>query len=439
MRADVGIGVLEGPLSEAAAAAWIPRTCFKNGPPDHLGIEIEQLVMLADDTGPEGWGDHLPEDRYPALLADLDGRDFSGRITVEPGGQLELSSAPAPDLAEAVARTTRDLAVLRAVAASHGARLVSRSTDPARPPRRMLRTPRYDAMADFYERTAGCAVAGPAMMCSSASIQANVEAAVTDTPAGRTPLVTAEERWDLLHTVGPALVAAVANSPRLFGTDTGWHSCRQWIWDRIGPRIPPRPQHRSLGDWWADQVLDAPLMVVPRPGPDWRAPRGLTFRDWLRCGTVAIPDREPPGPDDLQYHLTTVFPPVRPRGHLEVRYLDIPPGDWWPVPVAVLAGLLGDAHGADEAQDICQGTAHQWARAGRQGLTDPQMGHAADHLLRAAAAALDRSPTTRGLAVLVDEYRDRWTSRGRCPADDGAVPAPQDHRPTRSHPNGARP
>lgn len=442
MRSEAGLRVLEGPLSEAAAAAWIPRTCFKNGPPDHLGIEIEQLVSSADDSPAGRPGDHLPEDRYPALLDDLAAREFSGRITVEPGGQLELSSAPAPDLPTAIARTAADLAVLRSTALLHGARLTSLSTDPDRAPRRLLHTPRYEAMAAYYARTAGCAVAGPAMMCSSASIQANVEAAVTVAPSGRTPVASAADRWDLLHTIGPALSAAVANSPRLYGVSTGWRSARQWIWDRIGPGIPPRPTDRDLGDWWAEQVLDAPLMVVQRPGPDWGAPAGLTFRDWMRCGTAAIGDRPPPDLDDLAYHLTTVFPPVRPRGHLEVRYLDVPPGDWWPVPIAVLAALLGDARAADEALDVCCATVHHWARAGRLGLTDPELRTAADRLLAIAATALDHEPGTRSLARLVDDYRTRWTAHGRCPADDTVTAAPpfaEPDRPRASHLNGARP
>lgn len=446
MSTQTKTDVLEGRLSEAAAAAWIPRTCFKNGPPGRLGVEIEQLVGQADETAAGRIGPHLPADRYPALLADLAGLDLAGRVTVEPGGQLELSSDPAAALPIAIATAARDLAAVRAVVAAHGATLVSRSTDDRRPPRQLLRSPRYEAMAAFYRQNAGCAVAGPAMMCSSASLQANVEAACPPAepgaagahPSGPEPVRTAEDRWDLLHTIGPALVAAVANSPALYGTPTGWSSSRQWIWDRIGPPIGPRPADRPVADWWSDQVLDAPVMVVRRPGEDWRAPAGLTFRQWLRDGAAAVPDRDPPTLDDLSYHLTTVFPPVRPRGHLEVRYLDVPPGDWWPVPVAVLAVLLADRVAADRAIDICAEIAHQWARAGRLGLADRRVRAAADGLLAIAASALDRAPAAGPLATLVDDYRTRWTTHGRRPADD-------DHRDPAAHPagdgpaNGARP
>ncbi len=72
-------------------------------------------------------------------------------------------------------------------------------------------------------------------------------------------------------------------------------------------------------------VLDAQVMVLRDPGSHrWTAPSGLTFRDWLR-GAVG----PPPTADDLTYHMSTLFPPVRPRGHLELRVIDAQLGDGW--------------------------------------------------------------------------------------------------------------
>ena len=80
---------------------------------------------------------------------------------------------------------------------------------------------------------------------------------------------------------------------------------------------------------WARYVLDAQVMCVREPGSTrWVAPSGLTFRNWIR-GAAS------PGPtaDDLTYHMTTLFPPVRPQGHLELRVIDAQPGDdGWIVP-----------------------------------------------------------------------------------------------------------
>ena len=64
----------------------------------------------------------------------------------------------------------------------------------------------------------------------------------------------------------------------------------------------------------------------------------MTFADWIAAGAG---DHGPaPTYDDLDYHLTTLFPVVRPRGYLEVRYLDQQPGDGWIAPLALLAALL---------------------------------------------------------------------------------------------------
>src|SRR5207244_3455822 len=79
-------------------------------------------------------------------------------------------------------------------------------------------------------------------------------------------------------------------------------------------------------DAWAAYALDAELMCVREPGSqDWTVPAGVTFRDWLRdggSGTLRAPTAE-----DLDYHLSTLFPPVRPRGHMELRMIDAQPGD----------------------------------------------------------------------------------------------------------------
>ncbi|KOG85757.1 glutamate--cysteine ligase, partial [Streptomyces varsoviensis] len=69
------------------------------------------------------------------------------------------------------------------------------------------------------------------------------------------------------------------------------------------------------------------------------------FRAWARGGWP-----RPPTADDLAYHLTTLFPPVRPRGHLELRMIDAQPGDdGWLVPLAVTAALFDDPVAAETA------------------------------------------------------------------------------------------
>lgn len=79
-------------------------------------------------------------------------------------------------------------------------------------------------------------------------------------------------------------------------------------------------------------------------GP-WEVPENLSFRHWTRRRAPRAPTQ-----DDLDYHVTTLFPPVRPRGHLELRMMDAQPGeDGWTVPLAVTAALFDDPEAAETA------------------------------------------------------------------------------------------
>ena len=97
----------------------------------------------------------------------------------------------------------------------------------------------------------------------------------------------------------------------------------------------------------------------------------------------------PPTEADVDYHLTTLFPPVRPRGFLEIRYLDSVPDDVWPAVVFTLVTLLDDAGAADIATEATESVATAWDRAARIGLGDPRLQAAA---IRCVEAAADRAP-----------------------------------------------
>ncbi len=118
-------------------------------------------------------------------------------------------------------------------------------------------------------------------------------------------------------------------------------------------------------------------MVWP-DGPDGDAlvpEPALRFGDWIEHGHAL----GHPTFDDLEYHLTTLFPPVRPRGWLELRMIDALPDECWPVAVAVATALLDhpDAVAAtDEAVTSLRG---RWAPAARDGLADPATRAAAEH------------------------------------------------------------
>ena len=119
---------------------------------------------------------------------------------------------------------------------------------------------------------------------------------------------------------------------------------------RTGPVQRPDPRPRRLGsapdpvEEWLRYALDARVMMI-RATPDRFVPIDgplgsgqLTFAAWMQRGH----ELGWPTLDDFEYHLTTLFPPVRPRGWLELRMIDALPDPWWRVAAAVTTALLED-------------------------------------------------------------------------------------------------
>jgi glutamate--cysteine ligase len=187
-----------------------------------------------------------------------------------------------------------------------------------------------------------------------------------------------------VHDLGPPLIALFANSRHHAGHDTGWASARMRTWLAMDPsrtrQVPPNPDPALA---WTRYALDAQLLCVRRGDGPWTAPAGVTFADWI-AGALGYP----PTFADLDYHLSTLFPPVRPRGYLEVRYLDTLRGPDWFAPTAILTTLLADEPTIDRVRDLCAPVAGQWALAARLGMADPALARAATALRDLAVARL---------------------------------------------------
>lgn len=401
------------PLSEHEAEKHAAETCFRTGPPSRVGVEVEWLVR--DESDP-AWP--VTGERVHAALehTPLPG---GGRVTLEPGGQLELSSSVQPSLDRCIEAASLDIAVLRDTAAEAGLLLAGSGVDAFRAPHRALQTPRYTAMERYFDRSGHW---GRVMMCSTAAVQVCLDPG--DESDGATGL---RRRWALAHRVGPVLLAMFANSPHHGGRSTGWASTRQLAWSRLDADRTRPPGHAEGDDpreEWARYVMDAPVMCIRRPDPaDWVVPEGLTFRDWTR-GALD------PGPtaDDLDLHMSTLFPPIRAHGtHVEMRMIDAQPGDGWTIPLAVATALLDDPTASARAWEHTDQLARSaaaappyawWLRAARFGLAEPLMRTTARSLM---AAALDALP---GMGVSAPVFSDavdfayRYTDRGRSPGDD---------------------
>ena len=163
-------------------------------------------------------------------------------VTVEPGGQIELSSAPYYSARELCDYLAADQAVLADLLSSRSILMSSEAADTRRPAQRLLQSPRYCAMES---RFTGIGPFGKLMMCNTAATQISVD-------AGADP-VAVEKRWHLLRAIGPALIAAFACSPRLYGVPDGqWASQRMRTWLELdSSRTTGTPQLRTTqaGRW----------------------------------------------------------------------------------------------------------------------------------------------------------------------------------------------
>jgi len=360
--------------------ARIRAICFKTGPPAAVGAELEWTLHhtaapgapLQAETVRRALGPHTPTTLDPASPALP--LPAGGRLTAEPGGQLEISSAPAASPSALHAAVAADLDHLTRRLAAAGLSLGRRGIDPHREPRRLLQTPRYAAMEQVLDRHGPH---GRVMMCSTAGLQVCLDAG---------PAAQLATRWAAVNALGPPLVAAFANSRRHAGSDTGWASARMATWWAMDPRLthPPGGPADDPTAGWVRYALAAPLLCLRRDDGQWQPPPGVTMRDWVGG---ALPRR--PTVADLDYHLGTLFPPVRPRGYLEVRYLDAQPGADWIVPVAVLIALLAEPATTEAALDLATETAGRWVTASRLGLADPALRRTAAAVLDLACGRLD--------------------------------------------------
>src|SRR4051812_46008917 len=293
--------------SRDAAEAYVASVCFKHGPPRRIGGALGGPVPPPPPPAAPVDGAALRAALGPHAPRSLDPRSPAhplpggSTVTVEPGGQVELASPPLHPLGRLVATVAADVATLHARLASHDLAVGPRGADPLRPPRRVLDLPRYRAMERRFDRLGP---AGRSGMCSTAAVQVCLD-------AGEGAEVA--DRWAALHALGPVLLAAFANSPLLHGRRTGGKSSRTALWLTLDPRRtpPPPPSSDDPAAARAPGVVDTELLCVRR-ADQWEVPDGVTFADWVGG---ALPPAPPTAA--LDYHVSTLFPPVRPHGHLE--------------------------------------------------------------------------------------------------------------------------
>lgn len=381
----------------AAAAERLCTTMFAPSA-QRIGLELEWPVHRRNDVTARPGAAEISQ----AVRCVL---PYGGRVTFEPGGQVELSTAPQRSVADVLEAARADEQALRSELAALGLVAESMAVDDRRPPVRVLEQGRYAAMEAFFSAQGK---AGSWMMCSTAGTQVNISHDADDP----------SERWQTMHLIAPVLIAAFANSPGTGPGGTRWASVRQGIWWSIDEaRTQPVRADTEPGRAWLDYALGADVMFVSGPGP-WGPdgtglPPGLSFGAWMAGGH----DTGWPTLDDLRYHLSTLFPPVRPRGWLELRVLDALPG--WIREVAALAVATASTRQAGrELRARLHLPRQPWRAAARHGLRHPALLAAAQEFFAVVHENVGSVSNRSEHTGLIEAYRSEYVNAGRMPGDD---------------------
>jgi glutamate--cysteine ligase len=387
---------LEAPCDVETAREHLSTEALKPSELGTVGLELERHVVdLAAPASVVSW---------QRLHAAIDGLELPRRspLTLEPGGQLELSTLPGVDVVDAVEALRADDAVVQDAMAAGGLGLLSIGADPVRSPVRINPGDRYAAMAAYFA-AAGHGDDAATMMCSSASLQVNVEAG---------PASGWTERVAQIHRLMPALTALASSSPLLRGRDRGVRSERAAMWRRLDPgRCAPFVGHGDPAGAWASFALAAPVMLLRDPATGHVEPlrERVPLVSWL-TGERRLGNRRPTIAD-LDLHTTTLFPPVRLRGFLELRLLDTVPAGWWPGLAALVVAVLDDPAAASLAAEAAEPVARRSADSTGVGIGDPAILAAARGIVGAALRA-----TPAALRPEVEAWAELLES-GRTPAD----------------------
>ena len=381
-------------LSVSTARNLVAQRAFPAVTTNRVGLELEWLTRSPESP--------VTLRALRDLVASVSPLPSGSKITFEPGGQVEISTRPFDTCADAVRAAAADSDLLRSTLLASGIETVGIGLDPARSEDLVTDEDRYVAMRHFFDARGP---AGGRMMCTTAAVHVNVDAG-SDEEGLR--------RWRLAHRLGPLFVAAFSNSPLVYGRPSGWKSSRFSAWIDIDPtRTAPALADGRVDDW-VSYALSANVLFIRTPASFAPMDDDVPFARWIDEGH----DLGFPTADDLEYHVTTLFPPVRPHGRLELRMFDMLPEPWWRAAAAIAEALLCDAEAGKRAWELAAPARHLWVEAARYGLAHPVLASAARACFEVALASLDCDPDTERTAAA---YHDRFVARGRSPADDRLV------------------
>jgi glutamate--cysteine ligase len=397
---------------KADLIAWIakgekPESAFR------LGTEHEKVPFYLDGLKPVpyegergirrllegmegllGW-EPIMEGDHPIGLADVTG---GGAISLEPGGQFELSGAPVSTLHETHRETICHLMQVNEVAQPLGMRFLTLGMSPlwTRAQTPVMPKSRYRIMANYMPKVGS---KGLDMMFRTTTVQVNLDF------SSEADMV---KKLRVSVALQPLASALFANSPFTDGKPNGFLSYRSEIWrdtDNNRAGMMPFAFEPGMGfERYVDYALDVPMYFIKR-GDTYHDVTGSSFRALLAGKHPAMPGQKAII-SDWANHLSTIFPEVRLKRYLEMRGADAGPLPYITALSAFWVGLLYNQSALDAAWDLVK----DWTAAERQQLRDD-----------VPSKALKASIRGRSLQDIAQEVlklsRAGLAARGRLDAD----------------------
>jgi glutamate--cysteine ligase len=403
-----------------------------------IGTEHEKFIFRRRDlrpahyAGPDGIGALLNglADRFGWQKVQEAGNTIAlardgASVSLEPGGQFELSGAPLDTLAETASEIAGHLDEVRQVAGELGLGMLGLGFSPQwrREDFDWMPKGRYAIMRAYMPKRGRL---GHDMMLRTSTVQVNLDF------ASEADMV---RKFRVSLALQPLATALFAASPFLEGRPAGYLSYRSQIWTDVDPDrcgMLPFVFEKGFGfERYVDYLLDVPMYFVYRDGRYIDA-SGQSFGDFMAGKLPALPDATP-GIGDWSDHITTAFPEVRLKRYLEMRGADSGPYTHLCALPALWVGLLYDEAALGAAADLVA----DWSKADHDYLREavPRTGLAtefrgrklaalAGEVVALAAAGLTRrglgeakylvplqeiATTGRSLAdVMLAEYRGAW-------------------------------
>jgi glutamate--cysteine ligase len=357
-----------------------------------------------------GWEPIMEGDNIIGLF-DVTG---GGAISLEPGGQFELSGAPVETIHQTSAELMAHLAQVREIAEPLGIGFLGLGMAPTWTRAEVPKMPkgRYRIMTGYMPKVGSY---GLDMMYRTCTVQTNLDF------QSEADMVKKLRVSLALQPVGTALFA---NSPFTEGKPNGFLSFRSQIWtdtDNQRAGMLPWAFESGMGfERWVDYALDVPMYFIKR-GDKYIDVSGQSFRDLL-AGKLASHPGERATISDWANHVSTIFPEVRLKRYLEMRGSDVGPVRRLPALSAFWAGIFYDDVSLDGAWDLVKG----WNAQERQQLRDevPRLGFKA---VVHGRSLLDISRDCLALAHAGLKRRKRLNAKGEdetgflAPLEDIAV------------------